>query len=185
MAMLFGPWALALRWGLLVLLAMTLAKSAAFALLERRREAALPMLIAGAITALPGVLAALTYVFPLVGPAGMAIAAVLTWPASARIRRMPRVVTTLLAALAYAVSTVLFVGTQILVSHASELAFWATKFGCACGALLLSLGLTTMWEEHVVWRMSGRTRAHVTEVFRANAIALFGVALAVAATRIA
>jgi hypothetical protein len=170
LAMLFGPWAWALRWGLVALLAATIVKCVAFAAM---RQSARAMLVASAITAVPGVLAGLTYVFPLVGIGGIAIAIVLSWLATHRL------LYAIAGGVAYAVSTVLFVGAQILVSHASDVAFWASKYGCVTGALLLSLWLTTQWETRIAGQ--GLT----TQVFRANAIALLLLAIVVTVSRVA
>jgi hypothetical protein len=188
LAMLFGPWMLALRWGLVALAVVVAIKCLAFALLQRGAlswgRAVAAMFVANVVSTIAGLLAGLTYVFPAVGLGGIVAVIVVSWLPARRLGELyPRLrrFSVAIAVVLYVASTVLFVGAQVLALRSSMVAYWLTKYAYVVCALLISMVLTTFWEEWVIWRMSGgRDSAFVTPVFRANAIALFVVMLAVA-----
>lgn len=81
------------------------------------------------------------------------------------------------------VTWVLFAVAQGFLNAEQLPLYWATKLAYLLIALLVSLGLTTFWEEWVVARLAGRA-GHpgnfLVPVFRANYVALAVVALGAA-----
>ncbi len=82
-----------------------------------------------------------------------------------------------------AVTMFLFTRAQIALSADNYLVYWLTKFGMLTIALLISILLTSLWEEWVVARLARARhpeRSYLAAVTRANYVT-FGVVLLVAA----
>ena len=190
LTMLFMPWsAMAARVGALALLIVVSIKCVVFALLQRgtmsASRAMVSMFVANVVSTIAGLFVAFTFIAPAAGIGGvLATIAVSILPVRRLKRQFPRVPTALLTLIVVALyigSIVLFVFAQRAMFDNNMLAYWLTKYAYIVCALLISMALTTFWEEWVVWRMSGaEEEAFVTPVFRANAVALFVVMLTAA-----
>ncbi len=186
LTMLFMPWTNALRAGFLALALVVAVKCGAFAILQRGAMsasfAATAMFVANIVSTLAGFFAAMAFVAPSALGVGLLLALMISiFPArrlSDNIPRLSMVAVLVLMAVLYIGSVVLFMFAQKMALDGNLLAYWAIKYAYIVCALLISMTLTTFWEEYVVWRMAGHEKhTFLTPVFRANAIALFLVML--------
>jgi len=189
LTMSFLPWtAAAARIGFAALLIVVSIKCILFAVLQRGMPATRAigaMFVANVVSTIAGLFAAFTFIAPAAGIAGIiATIAVSIHPVRRLKLHFPDrsgATITITIVLLYIGSIAFFALAQEMVMDDYLAVYWLTKYAYIVCALLISMVLTTFWEEYVVWRMSGSDgHAFVAPVFRANAIALFLIMLAAA-----
>jgi hypothetical protein len=190
LTMSFMPWtAAAARIGFVALLIVVVIKCGVFAALQRgsmpASRAIAAMFLANVVSTIAGVFAAFTFIAPAASIGGIiATIAVSILPVRRLKLHYPQrsgTNITVAIVLLYVGSIAFFAFAQEMVLENNLTFYWLTKYAYIVCALLISMALTTFWEEYVVWRMSGsREHAFVTPVFRANAIALFLIMLVAA-----
>jgi len=189
--------ALALSKSILVLALAVLAKSALFAIFERRLPpllAAWRMFLGNVLTSFIGLLVATMIASGPVWIVGAPMAFLLCWlPARRLVKQAPllwfsrRYPATLAAIMtvAFLASCILFMVAQgVIIAHQLAL-YWVIKVIAIFLALFASVGLTTIWEEWAIWRLSSRPEhgGFFASVLRTNLYVLILV-MAVPAARI-
>ena len=184
--------ALALSGSALVLVGAVILKSVLFAFFERRAmpvfRAAGRMFLGNVLTSAVGVfVATLIGSGPGVWLVGVPVVYGLCWMTSRRLVKatpigwLSRIAPAALAAamtLALLLSCVLFAaGTGIIAIHQLVL-YWLVKVAAIFLALSVSVMLTTVWEEWVIWRLSSRPQStYFAPVLRATLYVLLLVVL--------
>ncbi len=190
LTMSFMPWtAAAARIGAFALLLVVLIKCIVFAVLQRgampAARAITSMFMANVVSTIAGVFAAFTFIAPAAGIGGIVATIAVSILPVRRLKlhypaRSGATLTVIIVSL-YIGSIAFFAFAQEMVLDNNLVMYWLTKYAYIVCALLISMALTTFWEEYVVWRMSGTgEHAFVTPVFRANAIALLLIMLVAA-----
>jgi hypothetical protein len=117
---------------------------------------------------------------------GMVIVFALCWlparriPALAPRTRLPPGAVALLMTLAMIVSCFLFAVSPAALERRHLGAYWVIKLIAVYTALIVSIALTSLWEEWVVWKFSHRPpedRSFIAPVIRANLYVLLAVTL--------
>jgi hypothetical protein len=183
LVMTFWPVSIALRYGVWLLAAGVLLKCFVFALLQKRMtfaNAVVAMFVANIVSSVFGALAAFPLAVPMVGWFGLMLIMGVSWPAARRYATLFRregaaFPIVLIVVVGYVVSAVLLGFSQAAALDHQPVAFWVLKFAYVEVAIVISIGLTTFWEEYVVWWFASddeSDRALVVPVFRANAVML-------------
>jgi len=190
LTMLFMPWtAAAMRVGGIALLIVVLVKCGVFAALQRGAMdpamAVVSMFIANIVSTLAGVFAALMFIAPMTGFIGILVTIAVSVLPCRRLRdQFPKArvsVVMITVVFLWIGSIALFAFSQKMIFENRLVAYWIIKYASIVCGLLISMGLTTFWEEYVIWKMSGHEDlAFVTPVFRTNAVALFLIMLVAA-----
>ena len=165
---------------LAILIAAVVVKCALFALFQKqinRGWAALFMFLGNILTTIVGVLAMLMLTSPQLFIIGIPVVFLLCWiPA----RRIPQLVpqrrfsaggAAALMTAGLILSCVLFLVAQGAIYKNEYALYWAIKLVAVYAAMIVSIALTSLWEEWVVWKLSRRPpadRAFVAPVLRAN-----------------
>jgi len=159
---------LALSRSIFVLVAAVIMKSVLFAVFERglpRLAAAWRMLLGNVLTSFIGVLVAAMIANGPVWIVGVPLAFLLCWmPARRLVKQAPlawfgKSSPAALAAImtvGFLASCILFAVGQEAISAHQLLLYWIIKVVAIFMALFASVGLTTIWEEWAIWRLSSR-----------------------------
>jgi hypothetical protein len=173
---------LALSGSILVLVAAVIVKSVLFAVFERglpRMAAAGRMFLGNVLTSFIGVLVAAMIASGPVWIVGVPLVFLLCWmPARRLVKQAPlpwlaKMSPPALAAImttAFLASCILFMVGQEAISTHQLLLYWTLKVTAIFLALFASVGLTTIWEEWAIWRLSSRPagRGFFASVLRTN-----------------
>jgi hypothetical protein len=174
--------AFALSRSILVLVAAVIVKSGLFALFERglpRIAAAWRMFLGNVLTSFIGLLVAVMIASGPVWIVGAPLAFLLCWMPARRLvqqaplpwfaRRSPAALAAIMTA-AFLASCILFMVGQEAISAHQLLLYWTLKVTAIFLALFASVGLTTIWEEWAIWRLSSRPagRGFFASVLRTN-----------------
>ena len=161
--------ALALSGSILVLVAAVVAKSALFAVFERRLphlRAAWRMFLGNVLTSFVGLLVAVMIASGAgIWLIGVPLVCLLCWLPSRRLVKvaplawLARISPGVLAGImtgALMASCILFMVGQVAIEIHQLVVYWIVKLAAIFLALLASVTLTTVWEEWVIWRLSSR-----------------------------
>lgn len=174
-----------------------IAKCAVFAFLERdlkRTDAFGYLFLGNVVTTVIGVLMAICLSAPVLALAMIPMVYMLSlaparrlieksgwpWAGHRRASQLARGMVILLLA-----SSILFVLASSALDSKRYALYWLLKLGYIVPGLIISIGLTALWEESVVGRMAARKgidRYFLTNVVRANYL-MFGLALLVMAAQ--
>ncbi|HUA38280.1 MAG TPA: hypothetical protein VMA35_07750 [Candidatus Sulfopaludibacter sp.] len=185
-----GPAAIAPSW--IVLLAVVAIKAVIFAVLQKRLSfirASLLMFAGNVLTTFIGIIAAV-----LIGSGPIfVIGMLIVWPlclmparrflAVVKRRRLKRFTPGSFSGvmvLALAASCFLFAVSSAFIDSNHLVMYWLWKLAAVYTALIVSILLTSFWEEWVIWKFSrcpADYTGFVSPVVRANLVVLFGVML--------
>lgn len=174
--------ALALSRSILVLIGAVIVKSALFAMFESglpRLAAAWRMFLGNLLPSFIGVLVGVMIASGPVWIVGAPLAFLLCWLPARRLvkqsplpwfgKRSPAALAAIMTA-AFLASCILFMVGQEAISAHQLLLQWTIKMAAILLALFASVGLTTIWEEWAIWRLSSRPagRGFFPSVLRTN-----------------
>jgi hypothetical protein len=175
--------ALAFSGSILVLAAAVVAKSALFAVFERRLphfRGAWRMFVGNVLTSIVGLLVTVMIASaPGIWFVGVPVVCLLCWLPSRRLVKLAplawlaRITPAVLAGImtgTLLASCVLFMAGQTAIELHQPITYWIIKLVAISLALLASVTLTTVWEEWVIWRLSSRPEGigFFGSVLRAN-----------------
>jgi hypothetical protein len=159
---------IALSRSILVLAIAVIVKSALFAVFEQRLPrlvAAWRMFLGNVLTSFIGILVATMIANGPVWIVGAPLAFVLCWMPARRLvkqaplpwfaRRSPATLAGIMT-VAFLGSCILFMVGQGAISDHRLALYWIIKVAAIFLALFASVGLTTIWEEWAIWRLSSR-----------------------------
>jgi hypothetical protein len=173
-------------------------KCVAFALLEKRlsrAEAAWCLLVGNLISTIPGILVGAAAANPPVMVLGLPLVFVMSLLPARRLshhlacqdppRNLPPFAVAGLCTLGVVGTWILFIAAAAALGQRSYFSYWALKYAYVTVAMAISLGLTVLWEEAVVARLTAARHPganYLSTVLRANYVA-FGLVLAIAAVQ--
>ena len=174
--------ALALSRSTIVLVAAVILKSVLFAMFESglpRLAAAWRMFLGNVLTSFIGLLVAVMIASWPVWIVGAPLAFLFCWMPARRLvkqapllwfgKRSPAALAAIMTAAFLASCSLFMVGQEAISAH-QLLLYWVLKVSAIFLALIASVGLTTIWEEWAIWRLSSRPagRGFFASVLRAN-----------------
>ena len=176
-----------------ILAAAILVKCVLFALFQKqigRGWAALFMFAGNILTTVVGVIATLMLIGAHFFIIGIPVVFLLCWIPARRIpqllpqRRFSASGVAALMTLGLVVSVILFLVAQGAIYRNEYALYWAIKLAAVYAAMIVSIALTSLWEEWVVWKLARRPAADgtfVKPVLRANLYTILLVMLYAAA----